>query len=118
MKSYKKVSVSGTERIELHDKLGLTGAEISVNTLPASVGVPFVHAHKQNEEIYFILEGKGRAEIDGENVELNSGDWVRISPAAKRQFFASADTAFIYVCIQVKANSLENYTATDAEIIG
>lgn len=117
MKNYKKVSVGGTERVELHDKLELTGAEISVNTLPAGVGVPFVHAHKQNEEIYFILEGNGRAEIDGEDVELKAGDWIRISPAAKRQFFASADTALVYVCIQVKANSLENYTATDA-IIG
>lgn len=118
MKNYKKVSVSGTERTELHDKLNLTGAEISVNTLPAGVGVPFVHAHKQNEEIYFILEGKGKVEIDSENIELNAGDWLRISPAAKRQFFASTDTALVYVCIQVKANSLENYTATDAEIIG
>ena len=118
MKNYKKVSVSGTERTELHDKLNLTGAEISINSLPAGAGVPFVHAHKQNEEIYFILEGKGKAVIDGENIELNAGDWVRIAPAAKRQFFATDDTALVYVCIQVKANSLENYTATDAEIIG
>ncbi len=118
MKNYKKVSVSGTERIELHDKLELTGAEISVNTLPAGAGVPFVHAHKQNEEIYTILKGKGKAVIDGENIELKEGDWLRISPAAKRQFFASDDTALVYVCVQVKANSLENYTATDAEIIG
>jgi len=118
MKNYCKVSVSGSERVELHDKLGLTGAEISVNTLPAGAGVPFVHAHKQNEEIYFVLDGKGTAEIDGEKIELNAGDWIRVSPKAKRQFSASADTAIKYVCIQVKADSLEHYTATDAEIIG
>lgn len=117
MKSYNKVNVIGTMRTELHDKLELTGAEISVNKLPVGEGVPFVHAHKQNEEIYFILEGTGRAEIDGENVGLQEGDWIRISPAAKRQFFASADTALVYVCIQVKANSLENYTAADAEAV-
>ena len=118
MKNYTKVNVSGAERTELHDKLGLTGAEISVNTLPAGTGVPFVHAHRQNEEIYFVLDGKGGAEIDGETVALNAGDWLRISPAAKRRFFASADTAIQYVCIQVKSDSLEQYTATDAEIIG
>lgn len=118
MKNFKKMSVSDTERTELHDKLELTGAEISVNTLPAGTGVPFVHAHKQNEEIYAILEGKGNAVIDGENVELKEGDWLRVSPAAKRQLFASIDTALVYICVQVKANSLENYTATDAEIIG
>ena len=118
MKNYNKISVKEQPRTELHDALELTGAEISVNALPAGASVPFVHSHKQNEEIYFILDGKGIAKIDGENVELNAGDWVRISPTAKRQFFASADTALKYVCIQVKANSLENYTATDAEIIG
>lgn len=118
MKNFKKISVIGTERTELHDKLELTGAEISVNTLPAGTDVPFVHVHKQNEEIYAILEGNGKAVIDGENVELKKGDWLRVSPAAKRRLFASADAALVYLCIQVKADSLENYTATDAEIIG
>lgn len=53
-------------RVELHEKLGLTGAEISVNELPAGADVPFVHSHKENEEIYGILAGKGKAVIDGE----------------------------------------------------
>ncbi len=113
MANFKKVSVSGTERVELHDKLELTGAEISVNVLPAGAGVPFVHYHKQNEEIYGILEGEGTAVIDGTSIALSAGDWVRISPAAKRQFSASADAAMKYICIQVKENSLENYTMTD-----
>ena len=62
MKNYSKVSVGAGARTELHDKLGLTGAEISVNSMPAGASVPFVHAHKQNEEIYGILSGKGKAE--------------------------------------------------------
>ena len=80
MKNYSKVSVGAGARTELHDKLGLTGAEISVNSMPAGASVPFVHAHKQNEEIYGILSGKGKAEIDGDVVELQAGDWVRIAP--------------------------------------
>ncbi len=117
MANFKKLSVNGTERVELHDKLELTGAEISINVLPAGAGVPFVHYHKQNEEIYGVIEGKGTAVIDGTSVELSAGDWVRISPAAKRQFSASADTAIKYICIQVKENSLENYTSTDGVVI-
>lgn len=46
MKSYQKISLTDSGRTELHDKLGLTGAEISVNTLPAGSGVPFVHFHR------------------------------------------------------------------------
>ncbi|MDE6586078.1 MAG: cupin domain-containing protein [Clostridia bacterium] len=116
MNNYKKISTTNEPRTELHDALGLTGAEISINTLPAGASVPFVHSHKQNEEIYAILEGKGYAVIDGEKVELTAGDFVRISPAAKRQFFASEDSAIKYVCIQVKENSLEGYTMTDAVV--
>ncbi|MDE7083410.1 MAG: cupin domain-containing protein [Clostridia bacterium] len=114
MKKFNKVSVGEEARTELHDALNLTGAEISVNTLPAGTGVPFVHSHKQNEEIYAILSGKGTAVIDGETISLKAGEWLRISPSAKRQFFASENSAFKYLCIQVKENSLEGYTMTDA----
>ena len=116
MKNFSKVSVAQDARTELHDKLSLTGAEVSVNNLLAGACVPFVHSHKNNEEIYVVLAGKGQAVIDGETVELAAGDWVKIAPAAKRQFFAADDSAISFACIQVKANSLEGYTADDAVI--
>ncbi len=116
MTNFNKVNVTLDARTELHDKLSLTGAEISINNLPAGGSVPFIHAHKKNEEIYAILSGKGEAIIDGETVELTAGDWIRISPAAKRQFFAAQDTAISFVCIQVKENSLEEYTKDDAVV--
>ena len=114
MKNFSKISVAQDARTELHDKLSLTGAEISVNNLPAGAGVPFVHSRKQNEEIYVVLAGRGKAVIDGETVELAAGDWVRIPPTAKRQFSAADDSAISFACIQVKENSLEGYTMDDA----
>ena len=114
MSNYTKIGKVGGSRTELHDRLGLTGAEISVNTLDAGSSVPFVHAHKANEEIYLILSGRGKAVIDGEEVDLNEGDWVRIALAGRRQFFAAADSPLSYVCIQVKAGSLGAYTIDDA----
>lgn len=116
MSNYSKVSVAADARTELHDKLCLTGAEISINNLPAGAGVPFAHAHKKNEEIYVVLSGEGKTVIDGETVELKAGDWIRISPAAKRQFSAAEDSAISFACIQVKENSLEEYTRDDAII--
>lgn len=112
--NYEKVSVANGARTELHDKLHLTGAEISVNELPAGAAVPFTHAHKQNEEIYGVLDGSGRAVIDGETVLLKKGDWLRLAPKAVRQFFAAEDEGIKYVCIQVKAGSLEQFTGADA----
>ncbi len=116
MTNYAKINVGNDNRTELHETLGLTGAEISINNLPAGASVPFVHAHKTNEEVYAVLSGKGKVIIDGEEIALTAGDWVRISPKAKRQFFAAADAGISFVCIQTKENSLEGYTANDAVI--
>ena len=114
MANYAKTNIGNEGRVELHEKLSLTGAEISINQLTAGASVPFVHSHKNNEEIYGILSGKGKAVIDNETIELTAGDWLRISPAAKRQFFASQESDITYVCIQVKENSLGGFTADDA----
>lgn len=116
MANFSKISVAQDARTELHDKLSLTGAEISINNLPAGTSVPFIHSHKNNEEIYAVLEGKGKVVIDGEDIELAAGDWIRISPAGKRQFFAAEDSAISFICIQVKENSLKDYTVDDAVV--
>lgn len=92
-------------------KLRVLGAYIW--TCQDCLALTFVHYHKQNEEIYAVLTGKGTAVVDGDELQLTAGDWLRIAPSAKRQFFAAADSDLTYVCIQVKAGSLEGYTATD-----
>ena len=116
MSNYTKTNVGNEGRAELYETLSLTGAEVSINSLPAGASVPFVHSHKNNEEIYGILDGKGTAIIDGDTVEITAGDWLKISPAAKRQFFAASDSSITYICIQVKENSLDGFTADDAII--
>jgi len=45
-------------RNELHNLLELTGVEISLNTLPAGVSVPFVHTHKKMRK--FTLSWRAR----------------------------------------------------------
>lgn len=116
MANYSKTNIGNESRVELHQTLALTGAEVSINKLPAGANVPFVHSHKNNEEIYGIIAGKGKVVIDNEEINLVSGDWLRISPEAKRQFFASKDAEITYICIQVKENSLEKFTTEDGVI--
>lgn len=116
MSNFSKTNIGNEGRAELHEALGLTGAEISINQFPAGAGVPFVHSHKKNEEIYGVVSGAGKAVIDDEEIALTAGDWMRIAPAAKRQFFAAEDTGITLVCIQVKENSLEGFTSDDAVV--
>ncbi|WP_267523295.1 cupin domain-containing protein [Campylobacter sp. MG1] len=105
---------SKLQRVELKDKLGFTGCEISINTLNANTNVPFIHYHKENEEIYIILSGDGSIKLDNELINIKKGDIIRISPRTKRQIFANSDLN--YICIQTKENSLKNYTMTDGII--
>ncbi len=114
MSNYAIAHYKNEARKELHDELGLTGAEISFNLLPPSSCVPFIHSHKMNEEVYLILSGEGKAVVDDDEISLKEGDCIRISPSAKRQFFADANASLLFVCIQTKQNSLEGYTADDA----
>ena len=64
MANYAKTNIGNEGRTDLHEILSLTGAEISINNLPAEASVPFVHSHKNNEEVYGIFSGKGKVIID------------------------------------------------------
>lgn len=110
---YSKVHLTDEPRQELHDALSLTGAEVSVNTLPAGVAVPFVHAHQKNEELYGVLEGKGEFYLDGDVITIEAGDWIRVAPECHRAIRAAADSSLRFICIQTKAKSLEGFTMGD-----
>lgn len=116
-KNFAKISLHEAPRSELHDALGLTGCELSVNHLPAGAAVPFVHAHQKNEELYLVLEGRGELFIDGEVVPLAAGDAFRIDPAGKRAIRAAADSDIRFICIQTKAGSLEGFSHGDGLIL-
>lgn len=113
MSNYKLVSLENNPRVELKEALNLSGCEISINALPAGVSVPFVHSHKQNEEVYIILEGRGELFIDGEEIKIKAGDVIRIDPKGERCFRAAADSQIKFICIQTKAGSLEQFTDAD-----
>ncbi|QPH88163.1 cupin domain-containing protein [Campylobacter concisus] len=116
MKNYQVAKITNEPRVELKEALNLTGCEVSINELPANVGVPFVHAHKQNEELYIILDGDGELFIDGEMLKVSKGDTLRIDPEGKRCFRAGK-SGIKMMCIQSKKGSLEQYTMSDGVMV-
>jgi mannose-6-phosphate isomerase-like protein (cupin superfamily) len=104
-------------RVMLKENLGLTGTEISINRLSAGQSIPFVHAHKQNEEVYLFLQGKGSFWLDGEVLEVGAGTAVRVSPAAGRCLKADPGESLGYICIQAKENSLQQATRENGIIL-
>ncbi len=56
------------------------------------------HYHKVSEEIYFILEGTGRMEIDGEVRPVGPGDGILIPPGAWHQIASTGELRFLCCC--------------------
>lgn len=99
-------------RMELGDTLGLTGCEISVNSMPAGKSSPFFHKHKLNEEIYVVISGSGVFYLDQDEVMLQEGSVVCVAPAADRALKAGNE-GLKYLCIQAQQNSLTQKTMDD-----
>jgi uncharacterized cupin superfamily protein len=93
-------------------ELGLTGSEVSLNRLPAGKGIPFVHAHKKNEELYIVLRGNGTFFVDGEEFPIQEGSLIRVAPAGERAFKAGSEDLY-FICIQTEAGSLSQATLED-----
>lgn len=64
---------------------------LSYQRLQPNVRMPFGHAHAQQEEIYVVLAGSGRAKLDDEVVELAQWDALRVDPATMRAIEAGED---------------------------
>ncbi|HEV8120204.1 MAG TPA: cupin domain-containing protein [Candidatus Polarisedimenticolia bacterium] len=46
---------------------------------PGKRAFPY-HAHRGNEEMFFILEGEGSVRIDGETYTIRKGDFISLPP--------------------------------------
>ncbi len=82
--------------------LDLTNAPVRHQSL-AEATVPAGHPttrhfHKLSEEFYFILEGAGTMEIDGEVRPVSPGDAILIPPGAWHQITASHTLRFLCCC--------------------
>jgi mannose-6-phosphate isomerase-like protein (cupin superfamily) len=56
------------------------------------------HYHKNSEEFYFVLEGEGKMEIDGEIRLVEPGDAILIPPGSWHQITASSSLRFLCCC--------------------
>ena len=66
-------------------------------TLPAG-GETERHYHKLSEELYYLLEGKGLMEIEGEEREVGPGDAILIPSGAWHQIKATESLRFLCCC--------------------
>jgi mannose-6-phosphate isomerase-like protein (cupin superfamily) len=58
---------------------------------PGVEGREHNHADSGQEEVYFVVRGGGQMRIDGDEVELRPGRFVRVDPASQRVPIAGDD---------------------------
>jgi mannose-6-phosphate isomerase-like protein (cupin superfamily) len=101
-------------KIFIKDILGLTGCEISMNSMAPGAGMPIYHQHQQNEEVYIFIQGRGQLQVDGEVIDVQEGSVVRIAPNGERIWRNNSNEPLLYIVIQIRENSLSQYGLADA----
>lgn len=94
-------------------QLGLERSGVSVQRLSPGFRTPFGHRHREQEELYVVLEGAGRMKVDDEVVELREGDLLRVPPESIRCLEAGPDG--IRVVAFGAPRTADQSTADDSE---
>lgn len=102
-------------KVFLKEPTNATGTEISFNMLPPRTEQPYFHIHYKNEETYIILKGYGFYQVDDDCFQIKEGSVIRVAPKGKRGIRNDSDETMIYLVIQSKEKSLEEYTTADGE---
>ena len=75
---------------------------------PRAVVKP-LHAHKDIEEVIYIVEGEGQAWIDGELVNFSQGDAVFFPANSRHQVRNTSDKTLVTASIFSKPTSPDQY---------
>lgn len=97
--------------------VGTTGSEFSFQIFQPGTESGFLHMHKNHEELYFFLAGKGEYQVDGHIFAIKEGSVVRVSPKGKRSVRNNGTTPLIMLCVQYREKTFTSEDATDGEIL-
>ncbi|MCI5627159.1 MAG: cupin domain-containing protein [Porphyromonadaceae bacterium] len=92
--------------------VGATGGDFSFQMFAPGQETGFLHTHKNHEELYFFLGGKGEFQVDGKVFPVEEGSVVRVAPEGKRSVRNNGPEPLLMLCVQYRGNT---FTAEDAQ---
>src|SRR4051812_38827519 len=106
-------------KLFLRGLLGSAGLEVSLNVVPPGKAIPFLHRHRENDEVYVVVGGRGQFLADGECIDVGEGSVLRISPPAARAWRNNSDAPLYFLCLQYRAASaIEGGTSDGQKVEG
>ena len=102
-------------KVFLKEATEATGTEISFQMLTPHSELPYFHSHRKNEETYIFIKGSGFFQVDNDCFPIGEGSVIKVSPEGSRGLCNSSGETMIYIVIQSKKDSLEEYSSADAE---
>lgn len=97
--------------------VGATGGEFSFQSFAPGSETGFLHTHKNHEELYFFLSGKGEFQVDGEVFPIEEGSVVRVAPDGKRSVRNNGNEPLVMLCVQYKGNTFTAEDTNDGNIL-
>ena len=93
------VTKDGSEIRELlaHRNSCIRNQSLAEARLPVG-GATTPHSHAIAEEIYYILEGRGRMRVAAETQAVGPGDAIAIPPGAEHQIVNTGETTLRFLC--------------------
>ena len=97
--------------------IGATGGEFSFQVFRPGTETGFLHTHKQHEELYFFLSGKGESQVDGQVIPVQEGSVVRVAPDGRRSVRNNGTAPLTMLCVQYRGNTFTAEDAADGVIL-
>ncbi len=97
--------------------VGATGGEFSFQVFAPGQETGFLHTHKNHEELYFFLSGKGEFQVDGHVFPVEEGSVVRVAPAGRRSVRNNGDQPLVMLCVQYRSGAFTADDAADGNIL-
>ena len=97
--------------------LNATGSDFSFQSFAPGQETGFLHTHKNHEELYFFLSGKGEFQVDGEVFPIGEGSVVRVAPDGKRSVRNNGAEPLLMLCVQYSGDTFTADDATDGVIL-
>lgn len=86
--------------------LGFTGMQVSLNRATPGQASPYLHAHRQHEELYLFLWGTGEFQVDHDVLPVKPGTMIRVAPEGQRAWRNNSSSDLLFIVVQANVGTL------------